>query len=1804
MTLQEAFNIINANLSSELNLSNRNIDDNQIFLLANALKNNNSLTKIDLGNNLVSAVGVSALAKALEFNRSLNTLNLSSNHVSDAGASVLGQILKINSSLDTLNLSSNHVSDAGASALGIALEANCSLNSLILSNNKIGDVGASALGKGLETNDSLSSLDLRLNEVSDTGVLALSKAIKTNYCLSILNFRYNKISDAGASALGKALETNHSLDTLDISYNQVGDAGALALAKALEVNSSLSYLDLSFNKVGNMGALALNKALEVNHSLDTFDLSYNQVEDAVLSSFHVAWEIHQTRCELVQEAAKSGNRQKLINYFHHHQCFPPSILSLLIQHHHQVLIMWWDTDWSIAALNYRNNKGDTPLHQAIQLKAGHLIAWLLTKPVSLMRRNNRNQPLLTLLESMDSSICTDSIKEYRIGTYYLSGQKIKIDKARYYYEKASKEGYKPATWLLHLLDLLENGIYIESVVVDQLIRVTKSLPQLTFTEVEVLIFSLTTPEGKLLSVLTQQNYSLYHLVAHLGFPKWAKALQALPFLPINSILMKNQQGLLPSALARQQAKLVAESKRVQLNTPEAEQDEVLMRYQACEFALQKLEESTFNYFKNVLIKVLTENSSLVLLESEVINLVNLNKEQIKSLLELIATSEYKLVSALTSQDYTLYHLCALLGSIDWFEEVQLFTASFKEDLSSFCELILAKTSPQGLRASELARQQKHFIAQEKGFALDTAEAMIDKTLQRYQTCESVLRAEERKRQLDLMKAFLRGEIIIESSIMALALLDSEEIKALIEVIATPEGKLISSLTTIPTLYHLCALLGSMAWFTELPSLVEKSIQLLNGSANLILTKVGPQGLRPSEIAHQQADFIAKQKALTLKSPDVDNDITLQDYQLCEFALREAEKQAQLTLLTKFLKEKVNEESIITELATLHTKEIKDLLTIITTPEGKLWSFFSSNDYTLYHLAAYLGSPKWVKVLQKLSYSSSPTNDLLFNLILLTDQQGLRPSDIAKQQRKFIAEDKEIKLNTFEAEQDEVLMRYKACEIILRQTEEKVLLDLLLVEQRNQQQVRLDYEGRAQALKENIDLLSWQPENVSNTALVVQYAQVLQQIWSARQTCITLTNQFKKQLQWPEGFDPFALTSPGQTINQLVENSPSYRLSLQYKVQGSVVYIHYQYESAIKWLELYESTANADFRTKKAYLEGKEAFKKLINAYQNYEDLWKKAATINDKQWLRSIPVIILQVGKAPNFVSPLIAKGETLSPAAKLSYFLNKGKRIGGMAETGTSPVFSIQGVHYKRNPHAPGIEFMVSSLGKVLVGEGAVPTELLKVFGPDGIPYLYQASHTVQGKDLQSILIHHPEYIDRIHADNFAALVVLGILTDPQDGKPDNYMVEFSQDDQGNITRIDILGIDNDIAFSDVVISQHTVGEKAGQYIMNIKNVLYFLPQMMQPIGSTFRDKLLKKLPEFILLEWLQLLLVKNKEYEALLSEGIFTLIEYVGDGLANKRGLQLPIKVVEGTITRVYRKLKQLQAILNEQPKITLWNLLTIIEPEVATHYAKVKAKYPHHSLGCDVMKCIKALYEENVTNGQELMWLRDQLDKGYTHMMTTLVLKTAEEFGFEDNRITSLKNSVINVLKCLVYEDFKSFLAPILYEALNELLEVAELEALLPTALAYNCSACIYWLWQESLIDRNKIQNQCEKLKKYSLLHFFTQNKHLEGVKVLISQSIYSVNICNNQGYTPLHMAASVGDGAIVEYLVENKAYLRSKMISGETPLMMVESLCKQMNEEIPQKGDKKYADIIAYLKKANSSLQKGAENPTKYWHNNTL
>ena len=77
----------------------------------------------------------------------------------------------------------------------------------------------------------------------------------------------------------------------------------------------------------------------------------------------------------------------------------------------------------------------------------------------------------------------------------------------------------------------------------------------------------------------------------------------------------------------------------------------------------------------------------------------------------------------------------------------------------------------------------------------------------------------------------------------------------------------------------------------------------------------------------------------------------------------------------------------------------------------------------------------------------------------------------------------------------------------------------------------------------------------------------------------------------------------------------------------------------------------------------------------------------------------------------------------------------------------------------------------------------------------------------------------------------------------------------------------------------------------------------------------------------------------------------------------------------------------------------------------------------------------------------------------------------------------------------------------------------------------------------------------------------------------ENVYLIDVVNSQGYTPLHIAASVGDTAMVELLLRHGADKTLKTSLGKTPLAMAESRMKQSS------NPGKYEGVIACLREGS-------------------
>jgi hypothetical protein len=168
------------------------------------------------------------------------------------------------------------------------------------------------------------------------------------------------------------------------------------------------------------------------------------------------------------------------------------------------------------------------------------------------------------------------------------------------------------------------------------------------------------------------------------------------------------------------------------------------------------------------------------------------------------------------------------------------------------------------------------------------------------------------------------------------------------------------------------------------------------------------------------------------------------------------------------------------------------------------------------------------------------------------------------------------------------------------------------------------------------------------------------------------------------------------------------------------------------------------------------------------------------------------------------------------------------LPETGNNQAY------YKYEPYAPGVEFAVSSLYRLILPNTTPETLLVKLVSGEQSG-LYLASKAITGRNFAEV-INQSEVISAIDMKNFSSLFLASFLVCTGDSKPDNFVMHFNYDSRGLVST-ELISIDNDIAFYR---NRLQVNAERKVY-SDMLNILYLMPQMAQPVSPYLREYLTK---------------------------------------------------------------------------------------------------------------------------------------------------------------------------------------------------------------------------------------------------------------------------------------------------------------------------------------------------------------------------
>ena len=218
------------NMLQEVDLSDKGLFSEDLFVLSKALKDNASVTKINLSKNMIGFTYVderTMLEMKLRNQDKLNDGTFDKLFYDSLGLEHFNIAFKDKDTILQLDLSENDIGSENFLILLPIFESNINIKVLDLADCSLDGSSVEALCVILKQNNAnLKELMFRNSPLCETGAHAIADLIKGHPTLRRLEIFGCKLGDAGGNAIGAALRANFCIEDLSIGDNglQEGDA--------------------------------------------------------------------------------------------------------------------------------------------------------------------------------------------------------------------------------------------------------------------------------------------------------------------------------------------------------------------------------------------------------------------------------------------------------------------------------------------------------------------------------------------------------------------------------------------------------------------------------------------------------------------------------------------------------------------------------------------------------------------------------------------------------------------------------------------------------------------------------------------------------------------------------------------------------------------------------------------------------------------------------------------------------------------------------------------------------------------------------------------------------------------------------------------------------------------------------------------------------------------------------------------------------------------------------------------------------------------------------------------------------------------------------------------------------------------------------------------------------------------------------------------------------------------------------------------------------------------------------------------
>ena len=281
-TARKIASVIVNNLSlKKINLSNCNLQESGIIIIAEALANITSLISIDMSENSITDNNMQSVAAFIGENLLLEELNLGHCYQyntdlsftrSKKGVKDILMTLTMLTSLKYLDLHSSYINEIASELLPVVIANNKSLSHLDLTDCKLPYMKLIAIAKKLQSTYTLKFLSLSSNVIVNDAAYEIALAVSNNFVLEYLALSDCELEERGFRDITESLLNISSLKHLDLSNNVITDRVAETLVFGIANNMKLTYLDLSSCTWQDIGFARIQEVVYKLPMIKEFDI--------------------------------------------------------------------------------------------------------------------------------------------------------------------------------------------------------------------------------------------------------------------------------------------------------------------------------------------------------------------------------------------------------------------------------------------------------------------------------------------------------------------------------------------------------------------------------------------------------------------------------------------------------------------------------------------------------------------------------------------------------------------------------------------------------------------------------------------------------------------------------------------------------------------------------------------------------------------------------------------------------------------------------------------------------------------------------------------------------------------------------------------------------------------------------------------------------------------------------------------------------------------------------------------------------------------------------------------------------------------------------------------------------------------------------------------------------------------------------------------------------------------------------------------------------------------------------------------